>query len=93
MRGTQVITGVGTSSVQALPANPKRMSLTFCSHSNATLTYTFGIPAVAGSGIVLGSGQPPVTIRREEIGGLIEQPVNVIASAVSSFATILEGFT
>lgn len=93
MRSQEVTVSVGLSSQQLLPANPKRVCLTFTNLGPDDVFLAFGHPAKTTAGHVIHAGQRPVRFGILELGDNITAPLFAIAATAASALTVTEAFT
>lgn len=83
----------GSTQVVLLPANPQRTYLLLLPSASAAYYWWLGTESLPiGSGGRLGSGSVQVELRWEDIGALIQQPLQVYNAGATAYITVIEGF-
>lgn len=93
MRSQTQTINVGLASQQLLPANPKRICLTFTNLGPDDVFLALGQPAAATAGHVIHAGERPVRFSAYDFGDNITSPLFAIAATAASKLTVTEAFT
>lgn len=80
---------VGTNDVVILAANNNRRSLLLANNSASIIYFAFGQVAVAGQGLKVASGAPPVILDYEQFGALLALDIHAIASGAGAFVSVI----
>ena len=83
IQSATVFTTVGTTAVQVVPADPRRMVLTFFSNSNTRYTID--------NGPTIQQGSSPLTMDYETYGNVIRKPWFAVGPAAATPVCWIEG--
>lgn len=92
--GNMLIVSV-PSNTQALllQARRRRTAVMISPNSNQQLNVTFGKSALAGHGISISTSEPPLVMRRDEFGDLLDQEMWVYSqNALAIDVAVVEGW-
>ena len=91
IQSATAFTTVGTTAVQVVPADPRRMVLTFFSNSNTRYTLSNSAGATIDNGPTIQQGSSPLTMDYETYGNVIRKPWFAVGPAAATPVCWIEG--